>query len=46
VTPAVVAPVHAELELLDDAGDHTHGEVDQEELAPEPVGFQNPVRGL
>ena len=33
--PAVVAPVHAELELLDDAGDHAHGEVDQEELAPE-----------
>ena len=30
-----VAPVHAELELLHDAGDHAHGEVDQEQLAPE-----------
>ena len=31
----VVAPVHPELELLDDAGDHADGEVDQEELAEE-----------
>jgi hypothetical protein len=31
----VVAPVHAELELLHDAGDHPHREVDQEELAVE-----------
>ena len=31
----VVAPVHAELELLDDAGDHANGEVDREELAEE-----------
>ena len=31
----VVAPVHAELELLHDAGDDAHGEVDQEELAEE-----------
>ena len=28
-------PVHAELELLHDAGDHAHGEVDQEDLAEE-----------
>ncbi len=31
----VVAPVHPELELLDDAGDHAEREVDQEELAEE-----------
>jgi hypothetical protein len=36
----VVAPVHPELELLHDAGDHTHREVDQEELAPELRGPQ------
>ena len=33
--PRVVAPVHPELELLHDAGDHTHGEVDQEQLPEE-----------
>ena len=33
---AVVAPVHAELELHHDAGGHTHGKVDTEECAPEP----------
>ena len=31
----VVAPVHPELELLDDAGDQAEGEVDREELAEE-----------
>ena len=36
----VVAPVHAELELLHDAGDHAHGEVDQEEFAVEPGEFE------
>ena len=35
--PGVVGPVHAELELLHDPGDHAHGEVDQEEL-PEELG--------
>src|SRR5699024_9812523 len=30
-----VRPVHPELELLDDPGDHADGEVDQEELAEE-----------
>ena len=30
-----VRPVHPELELLHDAGDHTHCEVDQEDLAEE-----------
>ena len=33
--PRVVAPVHAELELLHDAGDHADREVDQEQLAEE-----------
>jgi hypothetical protein len=33
--PRVVRPVHAELELLDDAGDHADGEVDEKEPAPE-----------
>ena len=33
----VLGPVHAELELLHDAGHDTHGEVDQEEL-PEELG--------
>ncbi|MPM29577.1 hypothetical protein SDC9_76117 [bioreactor metagenome] len=33
--PGVLGPVHPELELLDDAGDDTHGEVDQEQLAEE-----------
>ena len=32
---AVLAPGHAELELLHDAGGDAHDEVDQEELAPE-----------
>ena len=32
---AVAAPVHPELELLDDAGDQAEGEVDREELAEE-----------
>ncbi|MPN21856.1 hypothetical protein SDC9_169238 [bioreactor metagenome] len=32
---AVVAPVHAELELHHHAGCHTHGEVDAEQHAPE-----------
>ncbi len=31
----VLRPVHAELELLDDAGDHPHGKVDDKQLAPE-----------
>ena len=31
----VVRPVHAELELLHDAGGHAHDEVDEEELAEE-----------
>src|SRR5690606_36324709 len=31
----VLAPRHAELELLDDAGGDAHHEVDEEELAPE-----------
>jgi hypothetical protein len=31
----VVRPVHAELELLHDAGDDAHGEVDQEQRAEE-----------
>ncbi len=35
--PAVAAPVHAELELLDDPGHHAQGEVDQEQL-PEEAG--------
>ncbi len=34
--PAVAAPVHPELELLDDAGHHADGEVDQEQLPEEP----------
>ena len=34
--PAVGAPVHAELELLDDPGDDAQGEVDEEQLAVEP----------
>ncbi len=34
--PAVAAPVHPELELLDDAGDEAQGEVDQEQLTEEP----------
>src|SRR5690606_22507427 len=38
--PGVVAPVHAELELLDDPGHDAHGEVDQEEL---PVEAGQPV---
>jgi hypothetical protein len=33
--PGVVAPVHPELELLDDARDDSQGEVDQEQLAEE-----------
>ena len=33
--PRVLAPVHAELELLHDAGGHADGEVDQEQLAEE-----------
>jgi hypothetical protein len=33
--PRVGAPVHAELELLHDARDDAHGEVDEEELSPE-----------
>ena len=32
---AVIAPVHAKLELHDDAGRDAHGEVDAEERAPE-----------
>ena len=38
----IVRPVHAELELLDDAGCHTHGEVDEQDRAEEPGG---PVPG-
>lgn len=34
----VLGPVHAELELLHDAGDHPHREVDQEEVSEEPGG--------
>ena len=34
--PGVFSPVHPELELLDDAGDHAHGEVHQEDLAEQP----------
>ena len=48
---AVVAPVHAELELLNDARDHAHGEVDQEQFAVEArqpqvllIGGSNPGR--
>jgi hypothetical protein len=40
---AVVAPVHPELELLDDAGDQAEGEVDHEELAEE-LGQSQPLR--
>ena len=32
---AVIAPVHPELELLEDAGHHSEGEVDEEQLAEE-----------
>jgi hypothetical protein len=39
----VVGPVHPELELLHDAGDHAHGEVDQEDL-PEEVRELEVVR--
>ena len=45
--PAVGAPVHAELELLDDARDHAQGEVDDEQLAEEagePQTASLPVR--
>ena len=31
----ILRPVHAELEFLHDAGDDAHGEVDDEQLAPE-----------
>ncbi len=41
--PAVVAPVHAELELLHDAGDHADGEVDQEQLPVEAREPQVPL---
>ena len=34
--PGVLRPVHAELELLHDAGDDAHREVDEEDLAEEP----------
>ena len=33
--PGVLAPIHAELELLHDPGGHSDGEVDQEQLAEE-----------
>ncbi len=39
----VAAPVHAELELLHDAGDHAQGEVDQQQLAEE-LGQPQPRR--
>ena len=36
--PRVVAPVGTKLELEDDAGSHTHGEIDAEEFLPEARG--------
>ena len=38
----VLRPVHSELELLDDTGGHTQGEVDQEDL-PEELGRHEPL---
>jgi hypothetical protein len=32
--PRVVAPIHTELELLNNTGNHTHPEVDEEQLPP------------
>ncbi len=48
--PRVLAPVHAELELLHDAGGHADGEVDQHQLAEElgqaePALVARPVPG-
>src|SRR5690606_40202423 len=40
--PRVARPVHAELELEHDPRDDAHGEVDQEELAPE-LGRPEPL---
>lgn len=40
--PAEVGPVHAELELLHDAGHDTHGEVDQEDF-PEELRCPQPL---
>ena len=41
--PRIGRPVHAELEFLHDAGDHAHGEVDQEQLPVELRQPQPPV---